>query len=145
MNIRGWTKVRFKWKSSCIKERFMTSRKAPAESSESSSCPKSETGSPSPRTFLKRKLMSCSQCQELLGQVADLASDCFVQSWGADQEPACLLTQLLTTTTTHKCPFLGKVVRLLVATRVGQVEQTTLGRLAGQPEHHFSLQAMQTI
>ena len=61
---------------------------------------------------LKRKLMSLSQGQEL-GQLADLAFNWLfsVHSCVANQEPACLLTQLLTMTTTNKFPSLLFMVR----------------------------------
>jgi len=45
--------------------------------------------------------MSCSHCQQL-GQLADLNS--VVHSCVANQEPACLLTQLLTMIIAHKFP-----------------------------------------
>ena len=38
----------------------------------------------------------------------NLTSDWLFHSCAANQEPACLLTQLLTMTTTHKFPSLGK-------------------------------------
>ena len=65
---------------------------------------------------LKRKLMSCSHCQEL-GQLSDLASDWLFTL--VNQKPACLLTQLLTITTTHKFPSLETVVRRLLGGLLG--------------------------
>ena len=51
---------------------------------------------------LKRHFMSCSHCQELC-QLAVLASDWLfrIHSCAANQKLACVLTQLLTMTTTH--------------------------------------------
>ena len=49
--------------------------------------------------------MSLSHCQEL-GQFLDLASELVVPTCVANQDPAHLLTQVLTMTTTHKFPSL---------------------------------------
>ena len=55
-------------------------------------------------------------CQELC-QLAVLASDWLFNSCADNQEPAYLLTQLLTMTTTQKFPSLVVVVRVLAVGR----------------------------
>ena len=54
---------------------------------------------------LGRKLMSCSQCQEL-GHRAHLASDWSFVFMQSIRRQVSSLTQLLTLTTTHKFPSL---------------------------------------
>ena len=56
--------------------------------------------------ILKRKLMSLSYRQEF--GPSYLASNWLSMSCVANQEPACVLTQLLTMSTTHKFPSLDK-------------------------------------
>ena len=56
-----------------------------------------------------------------------------VYTYTANQEPACLLTQLLTMTATHKFPSLGEGVHGGLETGLHQLLEGVLGQVAGSP------------